>query len=100
MQESDPGILKDITESLAIFQDYMKNDILDILTASAQNIRLDGIGLSCVFAKTKYNQSQNNFINLHQTYNSTALISIEENYNKWLNLSKIYLKIIVFKKGF
>ena len=68
----------------------MKNDILDILTTSAQNIGLDDIGLSCAFEPIKYTQSQNNFINLHQTYNSTALISIKENYNKWLNLSKIY----------
>ncbi|RLD35333.1 MAG: hypothetical protein DRI73_02695, partial [Bacteroidetes bacterium] len=65
---------KEIAESYSIFQDYMKNNILDILTTSARRIGLYELGLSYAFEKSKYNQSQNDFLNLSHTYNSMALI--------------------------
>ncbi len=65
---------KEIAESYSIFQDYMKNNILDILTTSARYIGLYDLGLNYAFEKLKYNQSQNDFLNLSHTYNSMALI--------------------------
>lgn len=65
---------KEIAESYSIFQDYMKNDILDILTTSARYVGLYDLGLSYAYEKLKYNQSQNDFLNLSHTYNSMALI--------------------------
>ncbi|MCD6596829.1 MAG: CHAT domain-containing protein, partial [Bacteroidales bacterium] len=65
---------KEIAESYSIFQDYMKNNILDILTTSARYVGLYDLGLSYAFEKLKYNQSQNDFLNLSHTYNSMGLI--------------------------
>ncbi len=65
---------KEIAESYSIFEGFLKNDILEILTSSARNLGLYDIGLGHAIERMKYSQSQNDYLNLSHAYNSMALI--------------------------
>ncbi len=64
----------EIAKSYSIFEGYMKNDILEILTSSARYLGLYDLGLGHAFEKMKYNESRNDYLNLSHAYNSMALI--------------------------
>jgi CHAT domain-containing protein len=61
-------------ESYGSFNGYMKNQILDLLTSSARYLGLYDLGLIYAFEKAYFNQSENDYLNLSHTYNSTGLI--------------------------
>ena len=65
---------KEVAESYGIFQDYMKNEILDILTTSARYLGLYDAGLNYAFEKLNFNLRNSDFLNLSHTYNSMGLI--------------------------
>lgn len=61
-------------ENYGSFDGFMKNQILDLLTSSSRYLGLYDLGLIYAFEKASYNQSQNDYLNLSHTYNSTGLI--------------------------
>ena len=65
---------KETAESYSIFEGYMLNDVLDILTTSTRYIGLYDIGLEYALEKIKYCQSVGDYLNLSHSYNNIALI--------------------------
>lgn len=85
---------KEIAESYSIFEGYMKNDILEILTSSARNLGLYDIGLGYAIERMKYSQSLNDYLNLSHAYNSMALIYKRfHDFNKALEYFKKSMEI-------
>ncbi len=65
---------REIAESYGIFLDYMKNDILEILSTSARRIGLYDSGLGFAYERMEYSKSNGDYLNLSHAYNSMALI--------------------------
>ena len=85
---------KEIAESYSIFEGYMQNDILEILTSSARNLGLYDIGLGYAIERMKYSQSLNDYLNLSHAYNSMALIYKRfHDFNKALEYFKKSMEI-------
>jgi CHAT domain-containing protein len=63
-----------LAESYGIFEDYMKNDVLEILTVAAKYTGLYDLGLGHAFERIRYSQSKSDYLSLSHAYNSIALI--------------------------
>lgn len=63
-----------LAESYGIFEDYMKNDVLENLTIAAKYTGLYDLGLFHAFERMRYSQSKGDFLNLSHACNSIALI--------------------------